>query len=565
MLISLLYLTCGATPILATAPDLSNVAPDVQHSIKRRLMHMINFGKKIVINNEPLHAPLNLKKFYEKRSFHPVWVGDKQDFYQSRTLITGIEQADAEGLNPAFYHLETIRDLSHRLEKALDLQLPHSVEQLVDLDLVLTDAFLLLGCHFSAGCVNPVTITAEWHANRGPLDMSVVLGTAIKNRNVEETLSGLLPKTDFYSGLRNALVNYRSIKKRGGWHRVPNGSVLRKGSRGSRVASLKKRLHITGDVKQYKKEKASIIDDSLHQAILKFQKRHGLDSDGLVGSETLQALNTSVEERIRQMEINMERLRWSIAKLEGRQIIVNIADFSLNLYEQGNKVMSMKVVVGDRAWDTPVFMEKMTYLIINPAWNVPDTIARKETIHKIKADPEYISAHNFSVLRGWGKHEKQFDPEDIDWDEYSEELLPYRFRQEPGPLNPLGRIKFMFPNRFSVYLHDTPARHLFNSNSRPFSHGCIRVERPIDLAEYLLMGSEEWPRENIIQAIESKERQEISLPESINVLVLYLTSWVDDEGMLHFRPDIYGRDARLLETMQKGPPASYEESALLVP
>jgi murein L,D-transpeptidase YcbB/YkuD len=159
------------------------------------------------------------------------------------------------------------------------------------------------------------------------------------------------------------------------------------------------------------------------------------------------------------------------------------------------------------------------------------------------------------VLKGWGKDETRIGPEDIDWnDEYSANPLPFRLRQEPGPLNPLGRIKFMFPNRFSVYLHDTPAKYLFDTDVRQFSHGCIRVERPVDLAEYLLMSSDDWPREKIVQAIESEERQEIPLPEFINVLVLYLTSWVDEDGQVQFRPDVYGRDARLLNTMQEGPP-----------
>jgi len=292
----------------------------------------------------------------------------------------------------------------------------------------------------------------------------------------------------------------------------------------------------------------------LQQSVMAFQKRHGLKADGVVGSATLDALNVPSKERVRKIELNMERLRWILGNVEQRSIVVNIANFMLDVVENGKSILSMRVVVGKPYWDTPVFTARMTYLIINPTWNVPESIARKEMLKTIKKDPHYLAKQNIKVLRSRGSQETEVDPKTVDWARTNARNLPYRFRQEPGPLNPLGRIKFMFPNKFDVYLHDTPAKRLFSENVRTFSHGCTRIERPLELAEYVLRDDHRWSREDLLAAIEEGAEQKVMIPHPLNVHFLYLTAWVDEEGVLQFRDDIYKRDESLDEALRSKPP-----------
>ena len=281
-----------------------------------------------------------------------------------------------------------------------------------------------------------------------------------------------------------------------------------------------------------------VFDEKVEQAVIVFQTRHGLKVDGVVGRDTLNALNVTLKQRIRQMELNMERLRWILSNLEERFIVVNIANYQLYVLENDKPVLSMKVVVGKPYQRTPVFTSKLTYIVINPAWNIPDSIAQKEILKKIEKDPNYLAEQNITVLKGT---------------QVTGKALPYRFRQEPGPLNPLGTIKFMFPNEYDVYLHDTPAKRLFSENVRTFSHGCTRIEKPLELAEYLLRDDPRWSRKELLEAIEKGTEQTVIIQHPVNVHFLYLTAWVDESGSVQFRNDIYGRDKSLDAALRKKP------------
>ena len=252
-------------------------------------------------------------------------------------------------------------------------------------------------------------------------------------------------------------------------------------------------------------------------------------------------------------------MRWINRNLGQRYIRINIADFTLDVVENNKKKLSTKVVVGKQFWHTPVFSDKMTSIVLNPAWNVPHSIAVEETIPKIKKDPEYLSNQHMKILKGWGEDEEEIDPDSIDWHSLDARDFNYRIRQEPGPLNPLGSIKFVFPNEFGVYLHDTPSKRLFAKSVRSFSHGCIRLEKPLDLAEYLLKGTPDWTREKILAEIKKGKEQIIRLPEPVNIHILYLTAWVDEDGLLNFRDDIYGRDAQLDKSLRENPPRVLRE------
>ena len=503
---------------------------------------------KAVIGGEMIHSAVLVESFYKGRSYQPAWIQDSH-LTQAELLLRAIEETYSDGLTPSYYHLGLIRSLVDQAEKGLS---PNPA-LMADLDVLLTDAFVTLGCHLSGGCVNPVTIKAEWYAKRGNVDVAAVLEQALKKKEIKEAMTRFRPEHGSYARLRQALARYRELLLKGDWPQLSDGSPLKLHASSPRVAELGKRLVASGDLAPDEVKGGDFFDEKLQQSVISFQKRHGLKPDGAVGSATLNALNVPLKQRTRQIEVNMERLRWILSNKEQRSIVVNIANFEMYVIENETSMLPMKVVVGKPFWNTPVFTAKMTHLIINPSWNAPDTIARKEILKKIKKDRAYFTKQNMKVLRGWGSGEEIIDPDTIDWSQISANRLPYRFRQEPGPLNPLGSLKFVLPNQFDVYLHDTPAKRLFLENVRTLSHGCIRIEKPIELAVYLLQEDPRWTREKITAAIKEGIEQKVPIPHPLNVHILYLTAWVDESGTLQFRNDVYGRDKSLDEALAMKP------------
>jgi murein L,D-transpeptidase YcbB/YkuD len=509
---------------------------------------------------EPLYAASMLHRFYTRRNFKPAWINDEGLSKDGELLLAAIEETENHGLNPEYYHADMIESLMEQVQTVSLVSLLQNPEVLVELDVLLTDAFLLMGCHFSAGCVNPLTIDVEWFANRYDLNIDLILEDALKENTIQETLKELLPSQQGYSQLRQRLISYREIAKNGGWPTVPGDGILKRGTLNNQIIALKKRLIASGDLNGDGNSKNEVFNRDLEKAVVRFQKRHGLDADGRVGPFTRQALNVPAERRVQQIEVNLERVRWTARSLGHRYILVNIADFTMDVIEHGRPVMSMDVVVGKPFWNTPIFTKKMTHFVLNPSWNVPDSITAEELLPKIKHDPDYLKKQNIKILRRWSANAEEIAPESISWAAMDADTFPYRLRQEPGPLNPLGRIKFMFPNKYNIYLHDTPAKGLFSNNVRAFSHGCIRIKRPIDFTEYLLQGDPEWTREKILLAIESGEQIEVRLPQRIPVHIVYLTAWVDEAGIVHFRDDIYGRDEQLSRALNQRSPESIQAS-----
>ena len=275
---------------------------------------------------------------------------------------------------------------------------------------------------------------------------------------------------------------------------------------------------------------------------------------GRVGPATLAALNVSSADRVDQILLNMERWRWLPQDLGTRHIIVNIADFKLQVMENGQPVLNMKIIVGKGYRRTPVFSDKITYLVLNPSWLIPHEIAVKDKLPLVRKDPEYFTKQNIRVFRGWGAESREINSKTVNWSAVTPQTFPYRLRQDPGPENALGRIKFMFPNRFNIYIHDTPYRTLFHKASRTFSSGCIRIEKPLELAAYVLKPDSRWHPDAIRAALEQGEERTIPLPEPIPVHLLYWTVFVDPTGNLQFRPDIYNRDKRLSDALRKKSP-----------
>jgi murein L,D-transpeptidase YcbB/YkuD len=274
-----------------------------------------------------------------------------------------------------------------------------------------------------------------------------------------------------------------------------------------------------------------------------FQARHGLEADGVIGATTRAALNVPVEARVQQIATNLDRWRWLPQHLGARYLIVNIPNFTLEVMEQDHIAMSMRVVVGTPQNPTPVFSDTMTHIALSPYWRVPPGIARREILPRLRRQPGYLATQNIKLLRVQDGGVQEVNPRSIDWSTVTARNFNYALRQEPGPANALGGVKFIFPNAFNVYMHDTPQRALFARPERAFSHGCVRLEQPIALAEYVLRGAPSWHRDKILATIARRVERYVELPEALPVHLVYWTAWVSDTGTLHFRPDIYGADA----------------------
>lgn len=347
------------------------------------------------------------------------------------------------------------------------------------------------------------------------------------------------------TGLQQALQAYREIAAKGGWPSVPRVSKLQKGDAGPAVAALRQRLVVTGDLPKAKKD-GEVFDEDVEQALMRFQERHGFDPDGVIGKETLAALNVPVEERIRQLQVALVARERLPKDLGDPAVIVNVPDFRLKVIEGDKKALEMKVVLGQRKeWQTPLLDSQIKYLILNPKWNVPEGIFEKEMIHHLRKNPEYLAKNNMVVLGTVDGKTQTVDAATIDWTQVSAKNPGYRIVQREGAGNSLGRVKFMFPNPYAVYLHDTPQKSFFKRQMRALSHGCVRVERPLDLAEYLMKDDPEWSREKLEKVIASRRNRDVPLPKPVAVHIIYITSWVDEQGRVNFRDDVYGKDAEL--------------------
>jgi murein L,D-transpeptidase YcbB/YkuD len=500
---------------------------------------------RITVEAESLPAAEMLPLVYTRRIYQPVWSDDTGSYPRVETLRKVLREAEREGFRARDYHLAKIDAMLAEFHRHQAAKEPLSPDRLADFDLLLTDAFLTYGKHALSGRINPQTLQASWFIQSPEADLPAILHGALATDRIDEALQSLLPSQPGYTRLRQALAHYRAIATKGGWPLVPGGDKLLKGDQSARVAIVRARLRASGDLAPGGRTDAELFDDLLDRAIRRFQRRHGLEPDGIVGPATLAALNVPVEARVWQIAANLERWRWLPRSLGRRYVLVNIANFTLEVIEDDRPVLSMRIIVGKPYQHTPVFSALMTSLVLNPSWYVPPSIAREEILPLLRRDPEYLAKQHIRVYRAQGAEWQELNPRAINWSQVSATHFPYRLRQVPGPKNPLGRIKFTLPNQFSIYLHDTSSPELFAQTVRTFSHGCIRIEKPIELAEYALQGSVRWSRDSILAAIASGVEQTVAVPQPLPMYLLYWTAWVDADGVVHFRPDIYDRDTPL--------------------
>jgi murein L,D-transpeptidase YcbB/YkuD len=478
-----------------------------------------------------------LPRIYEARAFAPTW----RNQAQIDSLLETIDEAYKEGLDPRDYHVDQVRGARTAFAN-VDALTP---SERAALDVMLTDSVIRIGYHLRYGKVDPVALNPNWNLKQDLMgrDPAVTIQQAIDAPSMREFADAAIPRVFLYQRFKEALAQYRQLAAAGGWPAIPTGTTLKPGMTDARVPKIAERLAITGDIDKTAAAGATtsytgtVVDGVKH-----FQDRHGLAVDGALGPGTLAALNVPVEMRIEQIRANLERARWVFYDPESEFLAVNIAGFKIYLVRRGEVVWRSRVQVGKPYRKTPIFTAMMKYVVLNPTWTVPPTILRQDYLPQLRRNPQYLADRNIDVFDHAGK---PVDQASIDWS--SARSLQYQLVQRPGPTNALGRVKFMFPNEYFVYLHDTPSRDLFDKESRAFSSGCIRVENPLELADIVI--GDTWPRERIDAAIASGRTQTVILDKPIAVKLLYWTAEVDGTGRVSFFPDVYSRDDALITAL----------------
>lgn len=485
-------------------------------------------------------------RFYEMRDFAPAWLNEGRLSSQGIELLAALNRAPLDGLDTRGYYLSEIDQLLEAMNGFLAKYTSLDAYLGARLDLLMTHGFMAFATHLLSGRIDPQTLhDGEWKARPRKADVVQILQFSLENQRVGRALNDMIPPFEEYLKLRSALEHYRLIAELGGWPEIPSGPLLRPGDQDERVPLLRKRLWMTGDLSVPSLSDDLRFDRETAAALRRFQLRHGLAADRVLGPATLAELNRPAAERVRQLELNLERWRWLPKDLGSRHIRVNIADFRLQVVEDDMVVMSMPVVVGTAYRKTPVFSGHMTYLEFAPYWGVPETILTEDKLPRIRRNLQYLEKNYYEIIPWRGGPDARIDPKNINWQRVTARNFPGMLRQKPGPWNPLGQVKFMFPNEFDVYLHDTPDRHLFAKRQRTFSSGCIRIERAYDLAQYLLEDDPKWDCDRIYEALNAAAPLRVNLRRPLPVHLLYFTSWVDREGLVHFRKDHYERDAAL--------------------
>ena len=486
-------------------------------------------------------------EFYEKRGLRAAWFRGGRLAPEARPfleILDGNRPAGAVGAEQAALLAE--------LEELGERELPD--EEWMRLELGVSSALFELGARRAHGVVLPSEVEVEWHLPLRRVDLAAHLESALTAGKAEGFLPGLDPEDPRFARLEREAARYRAYAALGAWPRLelPEGKISVKAGESAGAAwlvALAERLYGEGFLDAVPALPAAVdpipYEGELVEAVKRYQALRALPPDGNVGKATLTALNITALERVRQMEATLLRWRWVEPEPPGRSVLVNIPSFRVEVREGGTTTYAARVVVGKKTWPTPIFDDRITALILNPPWNVPDSIAADELVAKIQKDPEYLTKENLEVLAK-DEDDDGFDPQTIDWTGLDPERLPFRLRQRPGRGNLLGKIKFSLPNEFNVYLHDTPGKSAFERSDRALSHGCVRVDKPFALANELVRGWPDWEGGKLEADAESGTTRVISLRDPIPVRIVYFTAAVTDDGKLELYRDIYGIDRAVL-------------------
>ena len=477
------------------------------------------------------------KRFYENRRFEAAWIDGRTPKPQMDDFIAALGRADRDGLDPALYNFSTLAERRAEAGRGFLTRNGFKPEEAGVLDAWLTYLYLEYSTDLANGLSDLSHADPTWQIRGRKFDPLASLEDALEHNTVATSLDSLTPRDPSYVALRDALGRYREMARTGGWPSLPENLQLRPGQRNRAVPLLARRLAAEGDYTGRVDERDTTYAVPLQEAVRRFQRRHGLDPDGVVGRSLVEEMNVTAGARVSQLALNLERWRWLPRDLGDRHIFVNIPEYRLEVWDHGRVPLAMRVVVGKKDTPTPIFADEMTYVVFAPYWNVPPDIAEQETLPSVMSDPAFLERANMEVLDANGH---PVDPATVDLSD----PRAYRFRQRPGTSNSLGLVKFMFPNQYNVYLHDTPADSLFARATRSFSHGCVRLAEPEKLAEYVLHDKPDWTVDRIETAMHAGEESSVKLREPLPVYLAYFTARVSPDNIVQFRSDVYGIDHR---------------------
>ncbi len=529
------------TAILILCPSFSS-ADQVSEQIAALLGKGLDSSDTLP-DSKSLDAAVLVPRFYEERDFTPAWTRDEL----VDELFTELDGAVDQGFRPDDFELEELR-VAFKATKGGD-----AYDQAV-FDIIATDAAVKLVHHLVFGKVDPNALDDDWNFSKPVIqkDPAVVLSQFLQG----DGFSALIERIDIdnaqYEMLVEALSKYKAIAMQGGWAIVPDEKVLKPGMVDPAVAKLRERLRAEGydganevsKLSQGSSNPAWVYDDNLLQQVRTFQNRHGLEADGVIGGKTFTSLNKPVEDRINKLRLSLERGRWLMRELNDDFVLVNIAGARTYLVKSDGTLWTTRSITGSAYRKTPVFRDEIEYMEFNPTWTVPASIFRKDKLSRIRKDPAYLARNNYVVRN---KDGQTIPVNAVNWAAKNPSVT---LVQQPGPNNALGLVKFMFPNKYAVYLHDTNDRSLFDRNERNLSSGCVRLEYPFEFASLLMEGEPGWNRKKMQSILDSGKTTRVNLPKPMPVLLTYWTAWVED-GVVHFREDPYERDARILAALDR--------------
>lgn len=480
-----------------------------------------------------------LAAFYRRRWGRPAWVDSGRISAQAAELVAVLARAEEDGLEPGDYGLPGL---------AILLQ-SEPVLELTRIDSLLTRGYLTFAAELTGGRVRPETVRGSWQGTRKSRDLVQLLEASLAAGAVGKSLRQLIPRHPGYQALRQALGRYRRLVSLDEWPVIPAGPAIRRGEADQRIPAIRRRLALECDVAPRLDSVVDTYDSALEEAIREYQETRGLEADGIIGAATIASLNVSPKSRVRQIIMNLERWRWLPERLEYPYVMINTGGFLLDYVDGDSGSFSSRVIVGRKDWQTPIVSSRITEVVFRPTWSVPTSIAAKELLPLIKRNPSYLRQQGIRVFKGG----TEINPGAVAWQSIHRSALPYRFVQDPGPENPLGGVKFIFRSPFGVYVHDTPGRFLFTAPVRRFSHGCVRAERAAELALRLLPG---WSGDAVLEAMSSGPERRVELFRDVPIHLVHWTAWVDEAGVVQFRDDGYGWDARLRAALGPGSKAN---------
>jgi murein L,D-transpeptidase YcbB/YkuD len=479
-----------------------------------------------------------LLEIYQDHDFAPYWTSTAR----TRELMELISDSADHGLTPADYNIDQLNQvLQRRLARP-------SAEIEAETDILLTESLLRYGYHRRFGKVKASAMDADINFRRERFQHqspTVTVDQALESSSLKDFIQMIAPTGPVYRHLQARMSTYRDLANAGGWPTVADGPTLRIGDTDPRVVQIRKRLAATDRIEDRTNLNSEHFDAALKQAVRQFQLRHRLGQDGIVGKQTIAALNVPVGRRIDQIRTSLERLRWVSQEAGGTRVVVNIAGFRAFFFRGGELEWDTPAIVGKNYRQTPVFRGDIAYMEFNPTWTIPPGIMRNDILPAIKRDPDYLASKNIRVIDHNGKF---VDPATVNWNKYKNGV-PYTLRQDPGPNNSLGTVKFIFPNKHFVFLHDTPHRELFSQKERIFSSGCIRVKDPLKMAELILNDPVKYNRSELESIVESRKTQRILPSPKVPVVIVYLTASINADGRIRFYRDIYDRDQKVLDAL----------------